>query len=372
MSRLSLSNSRWSDRRYGFTLVELLVVIAIIGILIGMLLPAVQQVREAARRTGCINNIRQLAMACHNFEASNNRFPEGCVIGQGAGWSAFILSQIEQNALADRVDLTDYNTSSTIDDVGDHWYNPSAGGNSGNWEACQTKIPIFRCPSDPVTDSLESECPAPLKACFQARVPSSYLGCTSGTANAQTELRIFHTSSVTDAKIEAVKDARSGMLIPNQDANYFGPRRIRTTVGFRDCIDGASNTILIGESVFDTSGIEFDSGETTNNRGIDHWYIGCPGLDKKTVEESSEFLGSTAIPLNLYHRHSEQSLKRMAKSSATTLFGEMQFGFASWHAGDGVNFAFADGSAKYINAATDTNILSYLGNRSDRQEIGDY
>ena len=66
-----------SNRHNGFTLVELLVVIAIIGILIGMLLPAVQQVREAARRTSCANNIRQLAIASHNYESALQEFPSG-------------------------------------------------------------------------------------------------------------------------------------------------------------------------------------------------------------------------------------------------------------------------------------------------------
>ena len=97
----------------GFTLVELLVVIAIIGILIGMLLPAVQQVREAARRTQCANSMRQLALAMHNFESSNSHFPPGVqsidpdligvednldardiLLEHGFCWSAIILSLI--------------------------------------------------------------------------------------------------------------------------------------------------------------------------------------------------------------------------------------------------------------------------------------
>ena len=104
----------------GFTLVELLVVIAIIGILIGMLLAAVQQVREAARRIQCANNIRQLGIACHNFESSRMNFPPGLnwpnfpedtsresrgprVLSgnQRVAWSVFLLPFLEQNNLFD-------------------------------------------------------------------------------------------------------------------------------------------------------------------------------------------------------------------------------------------------------------------------------
>lgn len=110
--------------RSAFTLVELLVVIAIIGILIGMLLPAVQQVREAARRTSCKNNLRQLAIAIHNYESSFTRFPPGYayVPGDafshpgysgsglanhlGHAWGAFTLPYIEQGNLSDTIDFT--------------------------------------------------------------------------------------------------------------------------------------------------------------------------------------------------------------------------------------------------------------------------
>ena len=104
-----------THKRFAFTLVELLVVIAIIGILIGMLLPAVQQVREAARRSECMNNLRQIGIACQNFESSFQRFPTaGGAVQQfvnpaekaepqfGYEWSSWmfqILPFVEQQAL---------------------------------------------------------------------------------------------------------------------------------------------------------------------------------------------------------------------------------------------------------------------------------
>ena len=104
----------------GFTLVELLVVIAIIGILIGMLLPAVQQVREAARRITCANSMRQMSLAMLNYESANQHFPpgiqseeidntlpdaniRGIMMRKGLGWGAIILPMMEQNALHDQL-----------------------------------------------------------------------------------------------------------------------------------------------------------------------------------------------------------------------------------------------------------------------------
>ena len=104
-------NTSRNRRSAAFTLVELLVVIAIIGILIGMLLPAVQQVREAARRTQCANSMRQMSLAMHNYESSNMHFPPGILPRNpdqfsalqqldrhGFNWSAIILPFMEQNA----------------------------------------------------------------------------------------------------------------------------------------------------------------------------------------------------------------------------------------------------------------------------------
>lgn len=123
----------------GFTLVELLVVIAIIGILIGMLLPAVQQVREAARRIQCGNNVRQIGLALMNYESANMRFPSGWTTVSdfqpleepGWGWSAEILPFIEQNNVFAQI-----NRTVSIDDPMHH-------------DVIQITIPVYMCPSDP-------------------------------------------------------------------------------------------------------------------------------------------------------------------------------------------------------------------------------
>src|SRR5438552_14922861 len=139
----------------GFTLVELLVVIAIIGVLVALLLPAVQSAREASRRMNCNNNIRQLGIGAHNFADANGKFPVGVQVALvtkagatdtlsayrtpsfGPNWAVLLLPYYEQGSL--------YNTfSSAIDN-----YMPSNGSDQSWRNMRSTRLTVFRCPSDP-------------------------------------------------------------------------------------------------------------------------------------------------------------------------------------------------------------------------------
>ena len=150
-------------RRSGFTLIELLVVIAIIAILIGLLLPAVQKVREAAARTTCQNNLKQVALAAHNFESSYGRLPPGyfgaypavnagdtgysTAMNTGTGTLAVILPYIEQDNVYKVIPQIMFTESNFP--TGPGAFLPGFWENNASWNMAQVKIKTYLCPSDP-------------------------------------------------------------------------------------------------------------------------------------------------------------------------------------------------------------------------------
>ena len=208
-------------KKSGFTLVELLVVIAIIGILIGMLLPAVQQVREAARRTQCLNNLKQSALSALNYESAHMTFPEGnspAVNGRGNSFWVFLLPFIEQGSLHGLY---------VIDEGG--WTGSS--GNPNRVVLDGVTISFLLCPSSPLTTFPETP-PANLPT-----VGSNLTGSTPPTAFRPNYMGIGGSIG----HQTATEGDGSGSLISNGGALGWLP------VSIGSITDGTSNTMLVGE-----------------------------------------------------------------------------------------------------------------------------
>ncbi|MGY8771378.1 MAG: DUF1559 domain-containing protein [Pirellulales bacterium] len=190
--------------KQGFTLVELLVVIAIIGILISLLLPAVQQAREAARRIQCVSNLKQIGLAMHNYHGIHKSFPPFFIhrtgnpsriadVDKGANWLVFLLPQVEQNALFDQWD-----------------FNIPANQNPGR----SIELTIYKCPTDPQSNS--EHC--------------SYAG--GGWARGNYGMN--------------VSPCKHGVGESNA-AGVGGVGGANQVASFRDITDGTSNTVAVDE-----------------------------------------------------------------------------------------------------------------------------
>jgi prepilin-type N-terminal cleavage/methylation domain-containing protein/prepilin-type processing-associated H-X9-DG protein len=191
--------------RWAFTLIELLVVIGIIGILVGLLLPAVQKVREAASRARCLNNLKQIGLACHNYHDTHQTLPPGYTATAadpattpGWGWAAYLLPYLEEDNLFRALNLGQAVESSP---------------------GIQATVKIYVCPSDPIP-------PGPVSiatsggAVIALAGPSSYAACVGGD--------------------ESAVDGATAMGV------FFRNSRVALT----DIQDGTSNTILVGEKAW--------------------------------------------------------------------------------------------------------------------------
>ncbi len=325
-------------------------VIAIIGVLAGLLLPAVQQAREAASRTQCLNNLRQQGFAINNYVASREQYPPGTIIFYGNGWSLFLQQFIEQDNLYKTLDLTDQGT--VFDDYWD--------GNDPNESSCTIFQSMFKCPSDPAFDNWPQ-----FSSGIQNRTVSSYLAVASGNADDYRDLE-FDTRWVTATQCAAL---RSGVLAPTQpfadpSIGAYNATPLATRVRVKDILDGQTNTLMVGETVFD---LGFMAG-TATDYGSDHWLVGSPQIDTNG-DDLSEFLGSTFTEFNYYHHLKDEQILAMSSSQRDDAARQIAAGFASWHAGDGVNFLFADGSTRFLHSSIDQVVRINLGMINDGQVI---
>jgi prepilin-type N-terminal cleavage/methylation domain-containing protein/prepilin-type processing-associated H-X9-DG protein len=331
-----------ADKRPGFTLIELLVVIAIIAILIGLLLSAVQKVRESANRMKCTNQLQQLALACHNYHDANGSLPPGGIrslpgatpVYNRGGWTVYVLPYMEQENLFRQIPNLDVPNQDAIPEA-------IAAG------IIPPKLPYLRCPSDPNDPDLPrtnyagSEGPQCRRGlCGAAYDPNQkYCNGTSDEPPRPLNTPIYsgyaespNAGRFLDGRLLNASHLR-GMF-----GNYGPP------IAFNSVTDGLSNTLLLGENL--------PSLNQSRSPGS-HWAGAGPGRVLTTIipinSPATDYLGAdgcTAAPLRYYAN------------------ANVADGFRSRHPG-GVNFAFADGHVRFVSQTIDHQTFQYLGCRDD-------
>lgn len=323
--------------RKGFTLIELLVVIAIIAILVALLLPAVQQAREAARRSSCKNNLKQIGLALHNYHDTHSVFPPGSfgTASPMPNWRVHIWPYLEQGALFDAMDFTSagrsFNASSTT---------------SPNTIAMQGHvIPVYVCPSSPLQTNA-----TPRNATsntMQIQVPM-YVGVAGGSIGTAAEFPAGNVVGIYNTRYGGNIYTNNGMLQWNEITRM------------RDCTDGTSNTLIVAEQ----------SGMVNKNdirSGYYGGYIGSTFTTKvnSSADPAADWWGTGLSSL----RHRINANTDTASGMANTYNSNTVWN--SFHAG-GTQTLLTDGSVRFITENIDMNTLLCLSARNDGQVVGEF
>jgi prepilin-type N-terminal cleavage/methylation domain-containing protein/prepilin-type processing-associated H-X9-DG protein len=307
------------------TLIELLVVMAVIGVLVALLLPTVQQAREAARRTSCGNNLRNIGLAHLSYHDAHKSFSFGFNQHETL-WSAMILPQLELNAM--------YNTLIFQESGPGQW-----DADSANERAACTLIPVYRCPSLPVAKHVDDN---PSGSIMEGRVPISYRACSGSNGWSDTADTIPPSAPTYAVALDS--------LLLN--GVFFGGSRTRMA----EITDGLSNTILVGESYTDPRFIK-------DGQAMDYWQLGAPQTGTWVPggmggTEFSEGLGSTGPRLN--------SRLDLSVSGAV-----MEVSFGSYHARTAM-YSFADGSVRLLSETIDIEAYRAIGSRHGGEVVSDF
>ena len=314
---------RTHSRRTAFTLVELLVVIAIIGVLVALLLPAVQAAREAARRSSCTNNMKQIGIALHNHHDTHNRFPPGCAQDQspfgtkaggwGTSWKVYILPYIEQSNIYDK----------WVFDGGSSGYTHGTNMPLVN----RIMIKTYRCPSSAIPDFYASS-----NNNGSIQMMTSY----TGIAGAYSSSAPFNNCGSGGHGYSA----EDGVLFANSTQNMSS------------LTDGTSNTVMVGE--------QSDHLRDANNKPIPGSYtaITSQGPHGWTMGSGNQSFGKayterhfncTTVQYNINQRG-------LPNSGGTGHNTGNNIPLSSLHPG-GCIVAMADGSSRFISQTVALNVL---------------
>jgi prepilin-type N-terminal cleavage/methylation domain-containing protein len=340
-----------SRMRSAFTLIELLVVIAIIAILIGLLLPAVQKVREAASRAKCINNLKQIALAAHNYHGANLVFPAGkgteyTGAPAYARWSAlaYILPFIEQGNVYAAINFSYPPATPGMGGVTPFmpaFQNPGGQNNT----ICETAIPLFICPSDP----------APQQATWPGQ--SNYVGNMGTTYMCDVSPGVPSTLDPT-AKADGI---------------FYYLSQVRLT----DITDGTSNTALFSEKL---RGQGFPDPVTdmfvmTEASSMAQAYANCLATNPNTATPLTSKQGYSWVMGEMCCTiYNHMSLPNATSCASTGYPGGMQnmamvVPPSSKHIG-GVNLVLADGSVQFITNSVTLTTWRALGSRNAGDIVG--
>lgn len=302
--------------RRAFTLIELLVVIAIIAILIGLLLPAVQRVREAASRLSCCNNLKQIGLALHNYHGRHESFPPGYTssmtnsdgTGPGWAWSAYLLADLEQDNIAR---LVNFNLPLT---------------HSQHTVAISQNLKSFRCPSDPMQEPIR-----PIDFINPAGLTGT-LGRSNYVGNYGNTPFLGEASSVMTSHL--LMDGISGRGV------FY--RNSKTRIA--DITDGTSNTFAVGEK--------------NAKNTLAAWAGVLPGATWKSANDTANYGG---VPTNLPAAMVLGHACRQHPPSAAAGVAE---DFSAPHS-NGVNFLFLDGSTRAVRTSIDMKVYPFTATIAD-------
>jgi prepilin-type N-terminal cleavage/methylation domain-containing protein/prepilin-type processing-associated H-X9-DG protein len=331
-------------RSRGFTLVELLVVIAIIGILIALLLPAVQTAREAARRSQCANHLKQYGLGIHSYHSASKVFPIGA--GGKAGnllpritWQVRILPYMEQTDVYNKIDFKV--------DMRRMFVAPG----TILWAVSP---PYTHCPTDDFPHVINP--PSPTTTATNARAQCNY-GGSLGSQNVDgTSLSTCHPFKVFEQALAGGNVRFGQTLDKNRISGIFAFSG--AAISTADVRDGTSNTLMVGEVLPGCQWKNDNQSGTWINSWGNLFSIGGGVSTITPINEMTTCVNSNRI-----------SDPRCNPASGATM--QYAYGFKSKHP-DGAQFTMADGSVRFINQGINHTMFQYLGGRADGRVVGEF